>query len=522
MNDAQAIPDNLFYYSDQTKNANADLRHWIARVLAPAVRGYQQTAIDFGGGIDGLTAGTGIDVEAQHALAQVSAVDEQVRPVGQAFLDAGNKGEGSVTLLACTGTPLDPGTGDPNRYAIITTSDNAVAAEEGTQLAQYYFGHGLDKTVLQQLRAHEDDPSYLAAFYNGLPPDNLRALLGRADGTGGSELSGADRQLIATTLAHAYAASTLSADIKGTLMEWLLSPFSHADFYREFMTALANNKEAALSFTGSLTDMQFDQLAHGAGGGPVLDQAQSQVLFINMCTAALSAMSDPGQAKSLMDKLISVLTSTQPVEMDAVIGALVPLMANFYSVYFKVPPLYTGPDKGDDLELWIQHHDVQYAAEIAGELSRWIYTTVGANETAQVFLRQLVEATAVAGLLIFPPVGAVADGAALGVKVTLAMFEAAASGWGVAYLDGKVFDSPPDPRDKELSFNYSQAAYAQMLVVSQLLAEDQLTYADPHVPSDQVLNWIMNHPDKVHIAGTDKSVYDIMNLVSAQYYQHQK
>jgi hypothetical protein len=383
----------------------------------------------------------------------------------------------------------------------------------------------MDSYALQQLATHRDDRYYDAAFYNGLTGPALSKLLMTADDVVPGDQSGLrESRLFATTLATAYASDTLSAGVKSTLAEWLMIP--RPTFYPEFMTALADNKEAALSFTSSLTGTQFYQLARGAGGG---DVDQSQVMFINVCTAALSAVSDPSQARSLMDKLSSGLTSTQPRNMDAVIRALTPLMVNFYSVYFKTPPVFSGPAKGDELDQWIQQHDAQYAGDIAGKFSNWIYTTEGANESSKVFLRQLVENTAVAGAFVFPPL-AVADGAALGVKVTVAMLEAAAGGWGTAYLDGAVFSSP-DPQDEKMRFNYAQSAYAQMLITSQLLAQGQLTYgpgqesvaqaaADQHVPADQILNWLMNHPYDVHIPGTGQNLENILTLVSDQYYHN--
>src|SRR5579875_3154584 len=118
MGDVQAIPDNLFSYSDQTSGANSDIAQWVSSVLAPAVRLYPETAIDLGSDIAELThPGTsGIDVETLSALSAISVTDEQVRVIGQACRDGGAPGQGSVTHTAVPELPRQPGH-RPRQYA---------------------------------------------------------------------------------------------------------------------------------------------------------------------------------------------------------------------------------------------------------------------------------------------------------------------------------------------------------------------------------------------------------------------
>jgi hypothetical protein len=512
--DAQAIPDNLFCYSDQTKNANADLRNWIASVLAPAVRGYQETAIDFGGSIDDLTRGPGIDVQAQNILAQIAATDEQVRSVGQAFLDAGDRGLGSVSLPAWAGTPLDPGTGDHSRYAIITTSDSAVAndlsSQEGTQLAKYANEHHIDSNVLRQLTIHQDDQYYCAAFYNGLTPLSLQGLLTMADETARPLLSGADSQLIATTLANAYAASTLSAGVKQTVAQWMLTQ-SRMRFYPEFMTQLAHNPQAALSFTRSLTDTQFVQIVGGAGA---IGNDQAPAMFISVCAAALNAMSDPGEAAKLMGKLYTAVHNLTPADMDStVLPALVALIANFYHVYLTPPP--SGFKDEQALSDWITKKTM-FAAQCAWAFSKWIYSADTASDSSQTAQRDLMMSLILAAVLAPVPVLGEATDATVAARITAEMIRTAMVSWAVSGIDATVF-LPPDAQDVELRFDHRQCTQMQLLVTAQLIEAGTLVYVRTDgVPEsiataaaaagENPLQFAVGHSHDIHVAGLNSTL----------------
>lgn len=531
MSDAQAIPDNLFYYSDQAKNANADLRNWIGLVLAPAVRGYQETAIDFGGNIDGLTAGTGIDVQTRNTLTDIAAMDEQVRSVGQAFLDAGDKGLGSVSLPPWAGTPLDAGDGNPSRYAVITTPDRAIAddlTQHGSQLAQYANKHGVDSYVLQQLKANKDDPYYLGGFYNGLTREEVNLLLLNEDSSKAADaFSASDSQLIATTLASTYAGNTLSSGRKADLAEWL-TVCSADRFYPQFMTALASNPDAALGFVNSLSDEDFTNLAAGISGARPGYQDQRAALFINACAAALKGMDGPGQAAHLMTRLYTVLSEHTPPDINAIVPALATLLTSFYSVCSQPPPMF-----GNDQNLFENgttvRNDIKGNAEVAAayawEFSKLIYSVNTASDSDQVFWRQLEENVAAAGLLALLPALPAA-----GLVVTAAMVEAAVTGWGIPQVDALLAGAPPDEQVPELRFYLTQDVYAQMQVAAQLLAQGQLVYVGPHgdlqesigaatagMPDSQILNWLLKNDENIMIARTDTRLSDALGVIDKAY-----
>lgn len=350
MNDAQAIPDNLFSYSDQTTGASTDLQQWISSVLTPAVQLYQETALDLGNNIDDLTTphtGT-IDADTRNVLSSVSGTDKQVRAAGQAFLDAGDNGKGSVTFPAWFRNHPDPG-GDPTQYAIVSTPDSVIgddlSHQQGAQLAEYELKYGPDAYVFQQLAEHQNDPAFTAAFFNGLTPVRVNTLLiTYGDWRGAAPPNGQDESgVLAQALASAYANGQLSPAIEKQIDEWLvLMPANR--FRPLFYAALAKNPQAALNFINSLTAQQFSKLAAGAFGRPW----QSE--FIEICTAAIKTCPDGPSAYALFLKITKAVTSGDtwnPYESDG--QAIADLMAAVAAKMIPNPP--AGADQ-QELEVW--------------------------------------------------------------------------------------------------------------------------------------------------------------------------
>ena len=254
MGDVQAIPDNLFSYSDQTSGANSDIAQWVSSVLASAMRLYQETAIDLGSDIAELThPGTsGIDVETLSALSAISVTDEQVRVIGQAFLDAGDQGQGSITHTVSPEMLRQLGH-DPRQYAVITTTDSVLdqdvrledqralqhAEADGKLLADYAANNGFDDYFWKQLQEHENDPLYCAVLLNELAADGMLAtFMDSAYHKPGSD----QEKWIIAALINGYASRQLSRSAGQEIVATLLgsngqdSPQSSPSFVIGFLT----------------------------------------------------------------------------------------------------------------------------------------------------------------------------------------------------------------------------------------------------------------------------------------------
>lgn len=508
MADAQAIPQNLFSYSDQTTRANTDLQTWITSTLGPAVRLYQETAIDLGNNITDLTApGTGsIDVDARNALSKIWDTDKQVRAVGQAFQDAGDTGAGTIAYV-------------PD--SVITTQlANEQQIQAGKQLAQYVQKHGVDKYVWQQLKANENNPYYTAAFFNGLTPDQL-SLLYDSTSQGSSEMS-----VLATALANAYATGLLSTSVKDNVKQWLkLLPQS--EFYTDFMTALAKDPQAALHFIDTLSDAEMRDFAAGLDTTTdTSEPANYPVMFMAVCAAAMSSVNDnsPTTAQALLNRIYNAFSSTYPRNMDSMTGPLNTLLINFCNKSFGAPPTYNSGNKSADwtsLQKWIDS-EVNTTAADAWKFAQWIYTVDGGNNAETVLIRQLTEGALAAGLLaVLPPPADV---------VTGAMLESVLSGWVVAEGDTAVFGSGPDPQKPEMQFFHTQAKYAAVAMAAQFLNAGDLVYVNsagqqvaltPEAvgcSQRDLLQWIMTHQNNVMVKGSGQYFSAIVTQVETDYF----
>ncbi len=521
MSDAQAIPDNLFSYSGQTTGASTDLAQWVSGILTPAVRLYQETAIDLGSNIDGLTApGGSIDASAKSLLGRIRDADKQVRAVGQAFLDAGDNGLGTVRYPAWMHNH-DPG-GDLTRYAIVTTSDGTISgdlsSQQGARLAGYYRTHGPDAYVFQQLAQHQNDPAYTAAFFSGLTPVQVNDLISTyGDWRGASPPSGQDESgVLATALASAYASGELSSAVEKQIAQWLaLMP---ADRFRPlFYAALAKDPQAALNFISSLTPQQFDKLAAGAFGEPW----QSE--FMEVCTAAIDACPDGASAYQVFLKITSAVTSGDtwnPYENDG--QAIADLVAATAAKMLTSPPAGTGQQQ---LEAWT----VTIGSTVWKLLSpwmKWLKATEASNQQTNATVQSVVSNIVNSVLGKIPALPGLAPGA-----FSWLMGQA---GTGLTNaITSAITEPTEDSAQSQAALASAVTLLSERLAIAKLLAEGTIYPGPPGHEGTQPLaatpaniDAIVNafnspHPDiapqySIRAQGGDLSTYFFLSGVKGQ------
>jgi hypothetical protein len=366
VSDAQAIPENLFSYSDKTTAANAELQQWISMHLTPAIRNYQETARDFGNNIDDLTApNTGtINVDALRVLLPMDETDKLVRAVGQAFLDAGDKGMGSVQFPSDPHYDPNP-TGDRIPYAIVTTSnslinDNVAAQlnrqsqQAGTELAAYVGSHGIDDHVLQEIQEHQGDPAFLLAFFSHISKFEIEQLILLEYGGKGLP---ADAGNHVSNVAQAFATLFLTGPNSTTraVADYMagMPGAPSPQFEQAFVNDLKANHKAALGFIDSLSDDDMNEITqnyvnggHVVWGGPV-----SSYDLMAIASSAMLACT-PEQANLLYARITGPNGFLADVENLGTpdLNTLLPLFGSFLSNYVAIE--LGPPNPGEDPADW--------------------------------------------------------------------------------------------------------------------------------------------------------------------------
>jgi hypothetical protein len=533
MSDAQAIPDNLYYYSDQTTQANSALQTWIRTTLAPAVDLYRETAIDLGDSIPDLTlpASGSIDVDAQTCLGQTFNTDKHVHVVGQAFQEAGDTGTARVQMPGWMHNHPDPG-GDPTQYGIITTPNSTVdgnvtqiddaqrqkSERQGQQLAKYILANGVNDYVLQQLKIHQNDPYYMAALFNSMTPAELQDFLSHFTHDSNTK----DGDLLTASLIAAFDSGALSKSSENSIANWLLdtTDTDQMGLTIEFLAKIQADPMASRNFVESLTDNQFTEFANGlyfymGEPGNTADLYASS--FLDVCASALMAMNNKAEMKSFMDRVDRIFTNTRPSDMNDMMNALTHLLQNFETQYFSDPPIYKNTpseSKSAQLDAWIN----QQAGLMAGYVSdfgQWIFNTDSANSNEAAFQRGFLENIIISTALALIPV----DLPLLGTAA-LAMGEAAITSWLQPQIDSVLQNWMKQPgtdvaQKQQNAFLKAQEAYAKFELALQLFGEGQLVIWQngQEVPitlestgcssDDQLLTWILKNDAEVTLAGTD-------------------
>ncbi|MGJ5752768.1 hypothetical protein FB563_0873 [Streptomyces puniciscabiei] len=318
---ASATPQFLFDYSTTATNAARLLEEFVRGTLAPAVAGYQATAVDFGSHIFRASAGYApgapgtIDGQVTALLSRIIATDKHVALVGKLFQLAGGTRETVVNRVPFVNGPRpvlgQPPLAAPDPILTVFTDDAALAAAERS-VGHYGAGNALALSFdwsstdtgdlapgLKQLAKYQDDQAFCVEFFNSLPPGTVAELIIY----GGPTLNHA--------LATAYASGLLDARVEHEVvrsLELQLEQPSGNPAPAATLNALAADPAAAAAFARYLSK-DPKALLHFMGGlgyrheadpGYTLEaQTGSQRAYLSLLTSAVPEM-QPGEVKSLV------------------------------------------------------------------------------------------------------------------------------------------------------------------------------------------------------------------------------
>jgi hypothetical protein len=338
MGEAQAIPDHLYAYSQNATNVNDELRSWVRQVLTPAIERYQAGAIDYGNHIPGITIndpGPGgvsntIDGEVSSSLSQIRDQDQLVYDIGQAF----QRADPNPTPMPTHGAV--PGAGDLPDENLVTTDDLTLdenlaevehdaqklqqiqqSLDDGKWWADYANKHGIDDHVWQVLKAHLNDPYFLAAFFNGLDWERFVTLINEGFTAPPYEGAPDNSQTLLQALMTALDGGMLDPTVIDEIFK-IIGPGPSDGwkirFRQMLIKALQNDPDAARNFVENLSDSQLRFLL--SGEYPLyplgLTQSQVQAEFIKVLTAAMDGEGSPAGAWALYQRVADAIQNANP------------------------------------------------------------------------------------------------------------------------------------------------------------------------------------------------------------------
>lgn len=371
-----ATPDFLYQYSDNATRLNDQIRPSIWKNLNSAYDQANQPVRDALNGDLSNLVGDIMDCLRNHIL----ELDARVRIVGDAFELAGARPAGDPTtdqkqyVTFSAESPLD------TEIANLTPQVN-----NANDLAQYVQQHGMDKHFWDQLKANQNNPTFMAAFFSALSPAQIESLLVTYGNWSNATKSPSDPDestLLSQALASAYASGELGPAVGQQIAQWLTS-YPRNRFLPAFLNALANyprtatdphaplDPKAAAGFIQSLSDdpQQFDALAEGLGNADYGSQWSAD--FINVCAAAFKGL-PPDQADQLYyrfagtDRTRGLLASMHPTDPSVLAPALGAFVANYAATKLGPPP--PGVKLGD----WASHDIGAEINKLLQPFQEWI------------------------------------------------------------------------------------------------------------------------------------------------------
>ncbi|MES4887430.1 hypothetical protein [Streptomyces sp. NPDC096012] len=337
---ASATPQFLFDYSKDATNAARLLEEFVRGTLAPAVAGYQATAVDFGSHIFRAAAGYApgapgtIDGQVTALLPRIIATDEHVALVGRLFQLAGGTRETVVNRVPFVNGPRpvlgQPPLAAPDPILTVFTDEASLAAAEravghygaGNALALSFDWSSTDAQDLapglKELAKHQDDEAFCVEFFNSLPRGTVPELI----------IYGGP--IVKRALATAYASGLLDARVEHEVvrsLELQMEQPTGNPAPAATLNALAANPAAAAAFARYL-GKDPEALRHFMGGlgyrheadpGYTLAaQAGSQRACLSLLTSAVPEM-HPGEVKSLVVAMGAHFPDVTPDDLQAIL-----------------------------------------------------------------------------------------------------------------------------------------------------------------------------------------------------------
>lgn len=479
-----ATPLNLYDYANQTKGAHDAILPLCTRALqgkiddyyAGSKSAYHSLIPD----IEWLDIPPLIVDQVTKALSKCLNDDQSVYKVGVAFEDADNSS--SITYPPyLPGSPqyIPPGH-SAKSTAIIKLTANALngdlarqqaqqAQQAGTDLAAYLRSHDdyIDDNFLQELKKHQDDPAFLAAFFAHIDNGVVYNLIELESGN--SVYAAQDAGKYIPSIAHAFAVFFQSGPNNNTRtvadqMAWLIG--SYPEFEKAFVDDLKKNHQAALGFMNSLSDSGLNQLAQNyeTPPGHVVEGFISCYDLMTIASSAMLACTS-SQANSLYTRIAGpngFLSDMQSVDMPD-LNALLPQFGAFLANYAAVE---LGPPKpGEDLTDWAN----QVGGFLRDKMQPFL-SFIGKNYGQGNLVSSIAESTLIA--LFFSLVTAPISGPA-----------AIAAGLGTDFLEDVLLPvlqnslAPAGNPDTSMDLlKQSARATAQIFVAAQLAMQHRLYY----------------------------------------------
>jgi hypothetical protein len=466
-----ATPQCLYNYSDSATKANDEnLRSFFTKNLAAAAAAapVADTAWSKGGNPPASALARAI---AWFLRWQVLELDARVRIVGEAFELAGNRqSPGYFTFQ--TPDQLDK-----------TINSELPSIQAANKLAQQVNQQGVTPDVLKRLQEYENDPAFMATFFNDLTPDQINELLSGY----GVQLPGAPKSnpdwpgMLDQALVSAFASGALSPATVQQIIRYMPPD--------QLLPALASNPKAALNFVESLTPDEINKMATYMPGTAT---SSIQPDFIAVYAAAIKAAPDSNTAQYLFNQITQAVT-TEPVGMTwnpgtldaAAIGQLIAAMAAW-----KLPKVPAGADQ-QGLQQW--------AGEVGGTFDGllnqwlpWLKTTEGANEQVNANIQDVVS-TLVGMAIAEVAVDTGFDAAAWSIAAGLIQSD-------LTEAITSIMTSPTeDPQTIQDNLKKATTSMAETLAITRLLQEGVIYTGEPGQegsqplqPNQQNLNAILN------------------------------
>ncbi|MFC0596863.1 hypothetical protein [Streptomyces palmae] len=500
MGTVSGVPENLFAYAAQCNSAAEGLRTWVQRALAPALVDYQS-----GGGHQC----SALDAITTSQITSIVAVDQQARLVGQAFQQAGavTARPGAKQQFLAKELDLDSALRALKEAALRQPQVDAGAALAGTLP-----GHPDNADwarISKELAKHADDPYYSAGFFNKLNSEQIAHLLGR--------------DVTIKALVNAYGSGSLSKTASDHVVEalrWLQGGDNSPEHFHitaagqtGLLKALAADPRAAANFTRLLSAQQIRDLFHD------LDAALNPSVRPNLLTVltiGLSRISDPQQARTVLDNVSRALFSEDAPELDT--AHLRPLIDAFVRLYQAGVSQSIPPPGTSGFREWAKRFGEQVGEQLGPFLNA---LSKAAGDPDHSLLKSMlqggyVNAAFMAFAMLEPEVfvGRVAFNAAVGAV------QSWASSWDPIgdYMKKEIEDGK-HPDIAKLNDNISQ--HLQTLMISMMVSrnlvyktndkdrghftdkKDRVSFTGDTRQDSQLLHDILASPNAYHVGGYD-------------------
>ena len=498
MGDAQAIPADLYTYSDQATGLAQDVATWVATVFAPALALYQGTAIDFGAHIAYITASQDgyLDALVRGALAGTQSTDRRVRTVGEAFEAAASSGLSGTTYTEPSwierfAEPVD----DPLQYATVTSTDgdvedeetDALSAQDGAALAAKMNKDladplppaGVIQADLQQLKANKNDGSFAGAFLAGLDLRSMISLLSDEPDT------------MVDLFTAALDAGTLTPATAAQLVD-LMSSGQSQQFNEEFLASLKADPDAARAFFDGLDEQSLNKLLSADFSYPGSSAPGRQTVLFSVLLSTAQGISDPDDLQNFFEHIGAAM---QGVTTDQSTDLARDTVVDFVS--YCMQNTVVAPAAGEDLSAWFLNEGQNAGTEIEPWVT-WLDASDNGANANDAFGESVISDIVEGAITSLVP-----GGLLIGIGENLAT--TVLSNWLVMWgnQQGSIPDYFPSPLKDASSFARLEFGLVSYRAVLQLLHTGQIVDRSDHPVPGKNIQDVFDRPGDYYVITPD-------------------